>query len=248
MTERITDLFGFAPVEGRAAVASFDGGPVTSDAGALLLGATDRAIGLVEGFSSGFQDARCPEPIEHEVETLRGRRVFAIAPGYEDPNDHDVLRRDPAMAVLADRRAHDCPVQAARRLETAAELNPPGPSLIVLADSKTAHERLRRFAGFEAAQQVLGIARYADRVARERFGSHVGLGLAHRCEHVCLRFDAVALRNLVVDRDTRAVIDRPERCNARIAQALVRVEQIAEARISEGDVVETGAHRLTSPY
>jgi len=100
-TECIPDLFGFAPVEGRSVVAAFDGGLVTSDAGALLLGATDRAIGLVARFSSCFRDARSPELIEHEVRTLVGQRVFGIALGYEDLNDHDVLRHDPVMAVLA---------------------------------------------------------------------------------------------------------------------------------------------------
>jgi hypothetical protein len=100
-TECIPDLFGFAPVEGRAVVAAFDGGSVTSDAGALLLGATDRAIGLVRRFAACFSDARCRELIEHEVVTLVGQRVFGIALGYEDLNDHDVLRHDPVHAVLA---------------------------------------------------------------------------------------------------------------------------------------------------
>jgi len=100
-TECIADLFGFAPVEGRSVVAAFDGGAVTSDAGALLLGATDRVIGLTRRFASCFRDARCPELIEHEVVTLVGQRVFAIALGYEDLNDHDVLRHDPVFSVLA---------------------------------------------------------------------------------------------------------------------------------------------------
>ena len=99
--ECIPDLFGFAPVDGRAVVAAFDGGAVTSDAGALLLGATDRAIGLIRRFAACFQDARCPALIEHEVVTLVGQRVFGIALGYEDLNDHDVLRHDPVHAVLA---------------------------------------------------------------------------------------------------------------------------------------------------
>src|SRR3954454_25154731 len=94
-------LFGFAPVEGRAVVAGFDGGAITSDAGALLLGATDRAIGLVRRFAACFRDARSPERVEHEVATLVGQRVFGIALGYEDLIDHDRLRHDPVLAVLA---------------------------------------------------------------------------------------------------------------------------------------------------
>jgi hypothetical protein len=81
--------------------AAFDGGLVTSDAGALLLKATDEAIGLIERFAGCFHDERRPELIEHAVATLVGQRVFAIALGYEDLNDHDELRHDPLMAVLA---------------------------------------------------------------------------------------------------------------------------------------------------
>ena len=87
--------------KGVAVVADFDGGAITSDAGALLLGATDRAIGLVDRFAACFTDGRAPELVEHEVATLVGQRVFGLALGYEDLNDHDQLRHDPVMAVLA---------------------------------------------------------------------------------------------------------------------------------------------------
>ncbi len=100
-TECSPALFEFAPVAGRAVVAGFDGGAITSDAGALLLGATDRAIGLVARFAACFRDARDPERVEHEITTLIGQRVFGIALGYEDVVDHDQLRHDPALAVLA---------------------------------------------------------------------------------------------------------------------------------------------------
>ena len=100
-TECSPEVFGFAPVEGRRVEAAFDGGAITSDAGALLLGATDRAIGLVGRFAACFADARRPDLVEHEVATLVGQRVFGIALGYEDLNDHDQLRHDPAMASLA---------------------------------------------------------------------------------------------------------------------------------------------------
>src|SRR5947199_4056837 len=100
-TECSADLFGFAPVEGREVVAAFDGGAITSDAGALLLGAADHAIKLTERFAACFHDARRQHLIEHEVATLLGQRVFGIALGYEDLNDHDELRHDPVMAILA---------------------------------------------------------------------------------------------------------------------------------------------------
>ena len=100
-TECSADLFEFAPVERRAVVAGFDGGAITSDAAALLLGATDRTIGLIGRFAECFIDRRRPELVEHLVATLVGQRVFGIALGYEDINDHDELRHDPVMAVLA---------------------------------------------------------------------------------------------------------------------------------------------------
>src|SRR4051794_17422455 len=68
---------------------ALDGGAVTSDAGTLLLGATDRAIGR---FAGCFTDGRRSELIEHEVATLVGQRVFGIALSYEDLNDQGVLR------------------------------------------------------------------------------------------------------------------------------------------------------------
>ena len=94
-------LFEFAPVESRRVVAGIDGGAITSDAGALLLGATDRAIDLVRRFAACFQDARSSDRVEHQVATLVGQRVFGIALGYEDLVDHDQLRHDPVLAVLA---------------------------------------------------------------------------------------------------------------------------------------------------
>ena len=104
-TECSAERLDFGTVEGRAVEAAFDAGLVTSDAGALLLGAADRAIDLVRRFASCFHDGRRSDLIEHEVITLVGQRVFAIALGYEDLNDHDELRHDPMMAVLAGKLA-----------------------------------------------------------------------------------------------------------------------------------------------
>src|SRR5690349_13329664 len=98
-------LFDFAPVAEHAVVAAFDGGAITSDAGALLLGATDRAIRLIERFASCFADQRAPELVEHAVDRLLLQRVFGVALGYEDLIDHDELRHDPVMAVLAGKLA-----------------------------------------------------------------------------------------------------------------------------------------------
>src|SRR5229473_2767165 len=100
-TECTPALFEFPAVEGRRVVASFDGGAITSDGGALLLGQTDRAIRLTERFAACFADMRAAELVEHQVETMVMQRVVGIALGYEDLNDHDELRHDPALAVLA---------------------------------------------------------------------------------------------------------------------------------------------------
>jgi DDE family transposase len=124
-----SELFEFGPVEDRAVVAGFDGGAITSDAGALLLGAADRAIGLVGRFAECFIDRRRPELVEHHVPTLVGQRIFGIALGYEDLNDHDELRHDPVMAVLAGKlkagRADCAPVagkSTLNRLELSREV------------------------------------------------------------------------------------------------------------------------------
>ena len=110
-TECSPALFPFAPVEGRRVVAAFDGGAITSNAGALLLGGTDRAINLVSRFAACFRDARMPERVEHDIATLVGQRIFGIALGHEDVVDHDQLRHDPVLAILAGKlaaRRGDC--------------------------------------------------------------------------------------------------------------------------------------------
>jgi hypothetical protein len=106
--------------------AAFDAGLVTSDAGALLLGATDRAIGMMDRFAACFHDERRQDLIEHEVATLVGQRVFGIALGYEDLNDHDELRHDPLMAVLAGKleaRREDCAPVAGKSTLNRLELS-----------------------------------------------------------------------------------------------------------------------------
>jgi Transposase DDE domain group 1 len=130
-TDCSADLFGFAPVEGREVVAAFDGGAITSDAGGLLLGATDRALDLLRRLTACFSDVRKQHLIEHEVVTLIAQRVFAIALGYEDLNDHDKLRKDPVMAVLAGKlaaRRQDCEPVAGKSTLNRLELSRPEPT------------------------------------------------------------------------------------------------------------------------
>ena len=124
-------LFDFARVDGRAVVASFDGGRLTSDAGALLLGAADRVIGLTRRLAACFTDARNPTLVEHAVETLVMQRVVGIALGYEDLIDHDDLRHDPVMATLAGKlaaRRADCAPLAGKSTLNRLELSRPEPT------------------------------------------------------------------------------------------------------------------------
>ena len=80
--------------------ATFDGGPITSDGGALLLAEVERHTGLLAQLADCFTDYRDPEAIEHTTRHLLAQRVYGIALGYEDLNDHDTLRFDPLLAAL----------------------------------------------------------------------------------------------------------------------------------------------------
>ena len=93
--------FDFGKHFKRRVTARFDGGRISSDGGAVLLGEVDRRLGLLDRLAACFQDRRDPERIEHSVSELVKQRVYAIALGYEDLNDHDQLRSDPLLALLA---------------------------------------------------------------------------------------------------------------------------------------------------
>src|ERR1700734_3364155 len=125
-TECNPALFEFPPGESRHVVAGFDGGAITSDAGAMLLGQTDRAIQLTERFAACFSDTRNGELVEHRVETMVMQRVVGIALGYEDLNDHDELRHDPVLAVLASKleaQRSDCAPLAGKSTLNRLELS-----------------------------------------------------------------------------------------------------------------------------
>lgn len=99
-TQCSAEQLQFSCIERRRVVAAFDGGTVSSDAGALLLGRVDEAIGLVDRLAGCFIDERDPDLIEHAVRTLIGQRVFGMALGYEDLNDHESLRHDTVFGTL----------------------------------------------------------------------------------------------------------------------------------------------------
>jgi len=101
-TECTGNALAFQAVAGRDVVARFDGGTLTSDGGAVLLREVDRATNLLGQFAACFTDHRDPARTTHPVAQLVRQRVYGLALGYEDLNDHDALRHDPLMAVLAE--------------------------------------------------------------------------------------------------------------------------------------------------
>ena len=104
MTECNQTQFPFEAHFSRQVVAEFSGQQMTTDGGALLLRAADRRIGLLERVARCFTDARDPERVEHALEELLAQRIYGLALGYEDLNDHEELRRDPLLALLAGKR------------------------------------------------------------------------------------------------------------------------------------------------
>ena len=157
----------FARLKGRDVVADFGGGTMTSDAGALLLGATDRAIGLVDRFSACFSDARSADRVVHDVAVLVGQRVFGIALGYEDIVDHDELRHDPVLGAVLGRleaRRRDCAPLAGKSTLNRLEHAPAG-----------APERYRKIGHDGAAIEALFVDLFLD--AHERAPQRLVLDL-----------------------------------------------------------------------
>jgi hypothetical protein len=101
MTECTQSTFEFASHFSRKVVARFDGGTITTDGGGLLLRETDRRLNLLPRLAECFLDARSPLLVEHTVEQLVSQRIYGLALGYEDLNDHEQLRQDPLLRVLA---------------------------------------------------------------------------------------------------------------------------------------------------
>jgi hypothetical protein len=104
MTECTRQALSFSRVKRQQIVADFNGGRLTSDGGALLLREVDRRIGLTQALADAITDPRDPAKIKHDLRTLLAQRIFGIALGYEDLNDHLTLRHDTIFAVLADQR------------------------------------------------------------------------------------------------------------------------------------------------
>ena len=128
-TQCNTKPLEFEPHGRRRVVADFDGGPITSDAGTLLLRRVDRRLSLSDQVAACFTDHRDPRRIRHSLRKLVAQRIIGIALGYEDLIDHDQLRHDPVMALVSEKgRRPDSPPLAGKstlnRLEHAPTQGP----------------------------------------------------------------------------------------------------------------------------
>jgi len=110
MTECNQDSFPFAVHFSRQVVAQFDGARMTTDGGGLLLRQAERKIRLLQRVARGFRDRRDPGRVQHALEEMLAQRIYALALGYEDLNDHEELRHDPLLAVLAGKRELEEPL------------------------------------------------------------------------------------------------------------------------------------------
>jgi len=110
MTQCTQSSFEFKAHYSREVVARFDGGAISSDGGSLLLRETDQRLNLLGRFSRCFLDGRQQDRVEHSVLEMVAQRVYGLALGYEDLNDHEQLRKDPLFGVLAGREEFDRPL------------------------------------------------------------------------------------------------------------------------------------------
>ena len=110
MTDCTQSGFGFEACGAREIVARFDGGTISSDGGAFLLRQTDKLLNLLPRLAECFLDGRNPEQVEHSILEMLSQRIYGLALGYEDLNDHEQLRKDPVFGILAGREELDQPL------------------------------------------------------------------------------------------------------------------------------------------
>src|SRR3984885_3410659 len=110
MTDCIQPGFGFEACGRREIVARFDGGTISSDGGAFLLRQTDQRLNLLPRLAECFLEGRNQKLVEHTIEEMLAQRIYGLALGYEDINDHEQLRNDPVFGILAGRAELDEPL------------------------------------------------------------------------------------------------------------------------------------------
>src|SRR2546429_1679210 len=123
-TECIQKRFAFHPLRNREIRAQFDGGAITTEGGGLLPREVEKRIGIVRQFAACFRDYRNADLIAHTVEELVAQRVYGLALGYEDLNDHEELRKDPLLAVLVEKSDPVGEVLAGKSTLNRLELTP----------------------------------------------------------------------------------------------------------------------------
>jgi hypothetical protein len=110
MTECNQSSLGFEALGSRKIVARFDGGTISSDGGAFLLRQTDRRLNLLPRLAECFLDGRNPNMVDHPIAEMLSQRVYGLALGYEDLNDHEQLRNDPVFGIVAGREELERPL------------------------------------------------------------------------------------------------------------------------------------------
>src|SRR5580700_2054368 len=110
MTECNQSSFGFEACGRREIVARFDGGQISSDGGAVLLRQTDKRLNVLQRLAQCFLDRRNQNLVEHTIPEMLAQRIYGLALGYEDINDHEQLRKDPVFGILAGREELDEPL------------------------------------------------------------------------------------------------------------------------------------------
>jgi hypothetical protein len=126
MTECNQSSFGFEGSGNREIIARFDGGTISSDGGAFLLRQTDRVVNLIPRLAESFLDGRDPALVRHSIAEMLSQRIYGLALGYEDLNDHEQLRRDPVFGILAGKAELDEPLagkSTLNRLELGTGIN-----------------------------------------------------------------------------------------------------------------------------
>jgi hypothetical protein len=110
MTECNQFSFGFEASGSREIVARFDGGTISSDGGAFLLRQADKRLNVLPRLAQCFLDGRNQQQVEHSVLEMLSQRIYGLALGYEDINDHEQLRKDPVFSILAGREELEEPL------------------------------------------------------------------------------------------------------------------------------------------
>src|SRR5262249_32982950 len=116
MTECNQTAFAFEAHFSRQVVARFDGARTTTDGGALLLRAAGRELRLLKRVRTCFHEARDPDRVEHALSELLAQRIYALSLGYEDVIEHEELRHDPQLGLLAGKRELEEPLAGKRTL------------------------------------------------------------------------------------------------------------------------------------